>query len=133
MKPLRDQLTLDDLLNVAPVNVPSAPAQESSARLLALAEIERMLPNTPVWIETHRWGVEQPAMEFFYLFPAKYFVTGIPLESKERMYTFTFIYTDRNTYLFKRDALHFGREWRVWTERPTDEQREATPWERRSD
>ena len=27
-------------------------------------------------------------------------------------------------------AENYGRTWRCWTERPTDEQREATPWER---
>lgn len=24
---------------------------------------------------------------------------------------------------------NYGRTWRCWTSRPTDEQREATPWE----
>lgn len=26
----------------------------------------------------------------------------------------------------------YGKRWRMWTSRPTDEQREATPWETRN-
>ena len=26
------------------------------------------------------------------------------------------------------DWFKYGRDWRCWTQRPTDEQREATPW-----
>ncbi|MBQ6960842.1 MAG: hypothetical protein IJP78_07705 [Clostridia bacterium] len=38
-----------------------------------------------------------------------------------------------NEYLLKRDTWNrtdtYNKIWRCWTSRPTDEQREATPWE----
>ena len=62
--------------------------------------------------------------------------TNLPKEEPRLMYAlfshlglqgnFTFAFTDARGYLFDSD---YGKRWRCWTSRPTDEQREATPWE----
>jgi hypothetical protein len=36
-------------------------------------------------------------------------------------------FTDGATWNFEMDG--YGSQWRCWTQRPTDEQREVTPWE----
>jgi hypothetical protein len=37
-------------------------------------------------------------------------------------------FVDGNTDVYDLQAIDYGKLWRCWTSRPTDEQREATPW-----
>jgi hypothetical protein len=37
-------------------------------------------------------------------------------------------FVDGNTDVYDLQAIDYGKSWRCWTSRPTDEQRAATPW-----
>lgn len=37
-------------------------------------------------------------------------------------------FVDGNTDVYDLQAIDYGKSWRCWTSRPTDEQRKETPW-----
>lgn len=48
--------------------------------------------------------------------------------SVEKVYGENVIFHGQKS-IFGHSKKDYGKEWRCWTSRPTDEQREATPWE----
>lgn len=40
-----------------------------------------------------------------------------------------YVYLKGETYVLPKRVDQYGKTWRHWTSRPTDEQREATPWD----
>lgn len=119
------QVTIDMLMAERP------PDPEPEARALTLDEVSSLKMSAPVWIEErrHPWNKSNaPVLAFFRLFPATYIWTGIPIGKTLRVFHFRYEYTDRRAYDYKRSEAFYGKEWRVWTSRPTDEQKEAEPW-----
>ena len=78
-------------------------------RVMALEEVRLLNKDAVVWYE-HEGVFRQPC---------------------PRVVEFVFdehiTFTDGGVWSFSADG--YGERWRLWTSRPTDEQREATPWE----
>ena len=77
-------------------------------RVLTLEEVRLLGKDAVVWYE-HKGVVGQP---------------------RPRVVEFVFddhiTFTDGGIWAFSTDC--YGERWRLWTSRPTDGQREATPW-----
>lgn len=82
-------------------------------RVMTLEEVEHLTYGSPYIIETNLQKEEPRLM--YGLF------SHLGLQGN-----FSFAFTDGRGYLFDVD---YGKRWRCWTSAPTDEQREATPWE----
>lgn len=107
------------------------PRQGTAPEPLTLGELNALKIGASVWIEErkHEWNKDATGLlRFFRLFPARLIWIGIPVGGTLRSYHFNYVYTDGRTYGHNRTEAFYGREWRCWTSRPTDEQREATPW-----
>lgn len=81
-------------------------------RVLTLEEVKKLqsLRDGAVWLET--WsGVVYPVLPEMSLQNVTYFV-AIPF----------------TTYRSWVENEYYGKTWRCWSSRPTDEQREAVPW-----
>ena len=106
--------------------------RETPARVLTLAEIENLEPfRSMVWIEILDDGpgaTTNPARAFLRLFQATFQTVGIPYKTERKHYHFKYTYTDGRNYYYHRVDEFYGREWRVWDKKPTDAQREETPW-----
>lgn len=134
---LNGQLSITDLLRAMPA---PSPAEEPARELkpLTLEELGGLEPfRTEVWIEERPWATQQVTKDsevykFFLLFKALFTTIGIPIGSERRHYHFSYTYTDGRRYDHFRVDEFYGREWRVWREKPTDEEREAVPWQRSS-
>ena len=87
--------------------------------------------RSEVWIETKaRFEVDSTdaLCRFLLLFPALFISIGIPIGSERRHYQFKYHYNGQ-PYWYNRIDEFYGREWRVWPDKPTEEQREAAKWE----
>ena len=84
-------------------------------RVMTLEEVKRLAPDNDVWIEYHEL--------------AGWTISAVTVRE-----------IDDNGMLCRLQCLTFGFDrygcyggdwmaWRCWTSRPTDEQREATPWQ----
>ena len=82
-------------------------------RVMTLEEVEHLTYGSPYIIETNL-PKEEPRL-MYGLF------SHLGLQGN-----FSFAFTDGRGYLFDVD---YGKRWRCWTSSPTDEQREATPWQ----
>jgi len=85
-----------------------------TARVMTLEEVKRLLPGADVWIEYHDltgWKIAAITVR-------EIFDNGLLGELQSLRYGF-----DRYGR-YNGDWL----AWRCWTQRPTDEQREVTPW-----
>ena len=108
--------------------------RETPATVLTLAEIEGLEPfRSVVWIETRPWATQQVTKEseiyrFYLLFEAVFLIFGAPVDGGRRRYHFRYTYSDGREYEHHRVDEFYGQEWRVWDKKPTDAQREATPW-----
>lgn len=81
-------------------------------RVMTLEEVKHLTYGSPYIIETNLRNEEPRLM--YGLF------SHLGLQG-----TFTFAFTDWRSYLFDVD---YGKRWRCWTSRPTEAQKEATPW-----
>lgn len=77
-------------------------------RVLTLEEARALEQDTVVWYE--HTGVHPPRPRIVHYADNE----GI-------------VFTDGGVWLFTKDD--YGKTWRCWTSRPTDEQREAVKWE----
>jgi len=82
-------------------------------RVMSLEEVRQFVYGSPYIIETNLPGDEPRLMWGLYSHQG---VSG----------NFDFAITDGRKRLFDAD---YGKTWRCWTSRPTDEQREAAPWQ----
>ena len=64
---------------------------------------------------------------FFLLFKAEFQWIGIPIGSERKHFHFGYEYRGRKE-THKRVDEFYGREWRVWPAKPTEEQRKAVEW-----
>lgn len=85
-------------------------------RVMTLEEVKAMDRLTYCVIEPHSKVIKNT-------FNAEY--GGIVTLGTENFLDFG-LYGDTNRY--RRTESGYGKTWRCWTSRPTDEQREATPW-----
>lgn len=85
-------------------------------RVMMLDEIRHFVYGTPYIIETNLPGDEPRLMYGLYSHNG---VAG----------NFDFATVNERVHLFDSD---YGIIWRCWTSRPTDTQREATPWQNQS-
>ena len=81
-------------------------------RVMTLKEINHLKYGSPYIIETNIPSDEPRLMYGLY-------------SHKGMAGNYTFDTVDRRRNLFDVD---YGKIWRCWTSRPTDEQRKATPW-----
>ena len=81
-------------------------------RVMTLEEVKRFVYGTPYIIETNLLREEPRLIYGLYSHQG---VNGC----------FYFAFTDARSHFFDAD---YGKRWRCWTSRPTDEQRAAEPW-----
>ena len=77
-------------------------------RVLTLEEIQNWQEDTITWYEHHGVIGVRPRLVSY-------------ADSK------CVLFTDGGKWFFEEDS--YGTRWRCWSARPTDEQREGTPWE----
>ena len=82
-------------------------------RVMTLDEVK--CSSDPVWLE---W-------RYVYTKPALLHSDQITTEDCRNAITFT-LFGSEEWYIFADDG--YGKSWRCWTARPTDEQREAEVW-----
>lgn len=127
------QISLFDL-PPAPSELPENPPERPELKPLTLEAVNALEPfRTEVWIEERPWATQQVTEEseiyqFFQLFPAVFLTIGIPIGSERKHYHFKYTWRGIAQYNYCRVDEFYGREWRVWLEKPTEKQREATPW-----
>lgn len=123
------QVSVFDVLRDAPVA-----GARAAIRPLTLEELGALVPfRSTVWIETRPWATQQVTEEmesyrFFLLFGAEFLWTGQPIGEERRHYHFKYLWHGVTQYNYCRVDEFYGREWRVWPERPTDEERRTTEW-----
>lgn len=86
-------------------------------RVMCAAEVADCPEGTVLWVE-ERQGVT------WNLFPLE-IETSSSHPDTGTDYLFFITYHDIRKY----ECSEYNQTWRVWTSRPTDAQREATPWE----
>lgn len=91
--------------------------KEQEPRAMALEEVKGMKSHTIC-------AVEQRSKVIKNVFNAEY--GGIVTLGNENFLDFG-LYGDTNRY--RRTEAGYGKTWRCWTSRPTDEQRKAVKWE----
>lgn len=87
-------------------------------RVMSAAEVADCPDGTVLWVEERQgvtWNLFPLEIEFSSTHPD----TGTD-------YIFFITYHD----IKKFECSEYNQTWRCWTSRPTDEQREATPWEK---
>ena len=85
---------------------------------MCVAEVADCPDGTVLWVEERQgvtWNLFPLEIEFSSTHPD----TGTD-------YLFFITYHD----IRKFECSEYNQTWRCWTSRPTDEQREATPWEK---
>ena len=82
-------------------------------RVMTLEEVEHFTYGSPYIIETNLIGSEPRLMYGLYSYQG---IGG----------NFDFAIADGRKHLFDAD---YGKTWRCWTSRPTQEQRQAVKWE----
>lgn len=92
--------------------MPSCPMKDKEPRVLTLEEVKRLqsIRDGAIWMEIFGNG----------LFPA------LPEFSNKSLTLFVSILFEGYRSVFENDW--YDKTWRCWTSRPTDEQREAIPW-----
>lgn len=85
-------------------------------RVMNVAEVTALEAGTVLWVEEHQ-GVT------WNLFPLEIDVSSIHPDTGTN-YLFFITYHGCKKF----ECEEYNRTWRCWTERPTDEQRKATPW-----
>ena len=80
-------------------------------RVMTLEEVKRSTGEI-VWAE--RWGTSKTIVAQF-----------APYDTIDDSFYF---FTIGNSVSYKAYTEDYYKDWRCWTSRPTDEQREATPW-----
>lgn len=128
---LTGQLSIADLLRQIPEPMPST-APELAATLkrdlkpLKLDQLRGLEPfRSQVWIENRDFGKGG----FLELFPADVSLYGRSIETGRDHFHFSYTFTDGRRHDHCRVDEFYGREWRVWPDRPTEEEREAVPWQ----
>ena len=98
--------------NVYENRMPSCPMKDNELRVLTLEEVKKLqyIRDGAIWLELFCNG----------LFPT------FPEFSNKSLTFFVAIPFDGYRSVFENDW--YGKTWRCWSARPTDEQREATPW-----
>lgn len=97
--------------DVTQKRMPSCPMKDNEPRVMTLEDIETVGDSEPVYIETKISEKVNPAIFQPECSDGEY-ACVISSWSKSGFYSFESYYQD----------------WRCWTSRPTDKQREATPW-----
>ena len=92
-------------------------AQE--ARVLQIKEVAFL--EIAVFIETNG-DLEEKGTDLFLAIPYIYAV------SQNMLYGYI-AFVDGNTDVYDLQAIDYGKLWRCWTSRPTDEQRKAVKWD----
>ena len=89
-------------------------------KVLTLEELKKSV-DCPCWFESHGTYMGQKG---FWIIPYMFSVTGM------MSYVFPLMQTDErgNTHYSELGTYVYGKVWRCWTSRPTDEQREAVKW-----
>ena len=77
-------------------------------RVMTLEELKSLERDAVVWYEHDGVNKQRPRIV-------------------DQVYDSGIIFTDGGHWQFNADA--YGKKFRLWTSRPTDEQREAIPWE----
>lgn len=120
------QLSLFDVLMAAPVIEPE-PMPVAALAPLTLEQLRNLEPfRAHVWIENRDFGKGG----FLELFPAEVGLIGRSIYTGRDIFHFSYTYTNGRRYDHSRVDEFYGREWRVWQDRPTDEERRLTPWTR---
>lgn len=123
-------MTLDRQLSVFEVLKAKRAEAESEIRNrphispLTLDQVRGLEPfRSTVWIENRDFGKGG----FLELFQAAVSLIGRSVYTNRDVFHFSYTYTDGRRYDHARVDEFYGREWRVWPDRPTDEER-RTPW-----
>lgn len=106
-----EKIPTEDLIEAFELAVKALDAQ--APRVLTLEEVEDAL-DTVVWVD--RPQIRNSSLEFALL--ASY-------SRKREKTALYFIDGEKTTWRYS----DYGRTWRCWSSRPTDEQREGTPWQ----
>ena len=93
--------------------------KEQEPRVLQIKEMAFL--EIAVFIETNG-ELEGKGTDLFLAIPYIYAV------SQNMLYGYI-AFVDGNTDVYDLEAIHYGKRWRCWTSRPTDEQRNAVKWE----
>jgi hypothetical protein len=133
------QLTLFDVLNVEDIGGPHPALRatfprgegcELSTRLLKPLTLDQLRNLEPfrahVWIENRDFGKG----DFLELFPAEVGLIGRSITTGRDYFHFGYTFTNGRRYDHERVDEFYGCEWRVWPDRPTDEERRLNPWTR---
>ena len=121
---MEGQLTIFDVLAAAPAVEPEPRAPLVPLTLEQLRGLEPF--RSTVWIENREFGKGS----FLELFQAVVSWIGRSIYTGRDCFHFSYTYTDGRKYEHNRVDEFYGSEWRVWPDRPTDEEREAEPWKR---
>jgi hypothetical protein len=102
-------IELDDLLKV------------QAPRVMTLEELKNNVDN-PCWFESHGTYMGRKG---FWIIPYMFSVTGM------MSYVFPLMQTDErgNTHYSELGTYVYGKVWRCWTSRPTDEQMKEVKWD----
>ena len=100
-------------------------ATRAPIRPLTLDQVRGLEPfRSTVWIENRDFGKGG----FLELFQADVSLIGRSIYTNRDVFHFSYTYTNGRRYDHSRVDEFYGREWRVWPDRPTDEERSETPW-----
>lgn len=97
--------------------IPDEALKAQEPRVMTLEEVKGMKRFTICAVELHSKIIKNT-------FNAEY--GGISMLGTEN-YLYFGLYRNTNQYI--RSEGGYGKTWRCWTSRPTEEQREATPWD----
>lgn len=118
------QISLFDVLTVSPV-IEAVEVPRARLTPLTLEQVRGLEPfKSHVWIENREFGKGS----FLELFPADVSLFGRSIYTGRDVFHFSYTYTNGRRYDHSRVDEFYGREWRVWPNRPTDEERKAEPW-----
>jgi len=92
--------------------------KEQEPRMLQIKEMAFL--EIAVFIETNG-DLEGKGTDLFLAIPYIYAVSQNMLDGY-------IAFVDGNTDVYDLQAIDYGKLWRCWSARPTDEQREAIPW-----
>lgn len=129
---MQGQISVFEMLRMAeetPVVVAVEAERPAELKPLTLTQLNALEPfRSQVWIENRdRGAMNNPAVRFLRLFPARFITIEIDKDGR-RGYQFDYTYTDQRKYKHCRLDEFYGREWRVWPEKPTKAQMEAEAW-----
>lgn len=118
------QISLLDVLMAAPVIEP-VEVPRATLKPLTLDEVRGLEPfRSHVWIENREFGKG----DFLELFPADVSLFERSVYTGRDIFHFSYTFANGRRYDHSRVDEFYGREWRVWPDRPTDEERRNQPW-----